>query len=117
MEFLTNYTKKYTQTQKPLMHFPYLMLATGMPKDCMNSTSCAGSRSCNAASTRLLTLERIMRSFNQSGSSKASSEVSTRYAEGGALFSGNQAPRRMLKSLSTEGKKTGKEIVGNYIKL
>lgn len=41
-------------------------------------------------------LDRIIRSFNQSGSSKASSDVSSRKAEGGLFFSGNHVSSNSL---------------------
>lgn len=46
----------------------------------MNNINWGGSRSVNASSTSLGTLDLIIRSLSQSGISKASSDVSTKYA-------------------------------------
>lgn len=61
------------------------------------------------ASSRRGTSERIMRSFSQSGSSRASSDVSTRKAVGRGCFSGNQMPNRAWNSSSPASGKTAGE--------
>lgn len=48
-----------------------------------------------------------MRSFSQSGSSSASSDVSTRKAVGRGFFSGNQMSSRAWNSSSPAGETTG----------
>lgn len=52
------------------------------------------------ASTSRGTSERIIRSFSQSGSNSASSDVSTRKAVGSGFFSGNQMSSNSLNSPS-----------------
>jgi len=47
------------------------------------------------ASTNRITDDRIILSFSQSGSSRASSEVSIKKADGGFPFSGNQASSKL----------------------
>jgi len=53
------------------------------------------------ASTNRITDERIILSFSQSGSSRASSDVSIRNADGGFPFSGNQASSKSLNLLGS----------------
>lgn len=72
------------------------------------SAPCARAQPAVPASTSRGTSERIMRSFSQSGSSSASSDVSTRKAVGSGFFSGNQMSSRAWNSPSpASGETTG----------
>lgn len=64
------------------------------------------------ASTSRGTSERIIRSFSQSGSSSASSDVSTRNAVGSGFFSGNQMSSSAWNSLSPASRETAGSAPG-----
>jgi len=66
------------------------------------------------ASTNRITEDRIILNFSQSGSSRASSDVSIRNADGGLPFSGNQASSKsvnLLGSVHVHTDITGKVII------